>query len=96
MAAGTVTVAGSAWEQHTGIEAVEVSLDGGPWQATTLGGAPNNDTWVQWKASLTVGSGDHELRVRATDKRGQVQTGAIADVVPDGATGWHTIEFSAE
>ena len=94
--AGIVTLAGSAWEQQTGIQAVEVSLDGGAWQATTLGGSPNNDTWVQWKASLTVGSGDHELRVRATDKRGQVQTGAIADVLPDGATGWHTIEFSAE
>ena len=94
--AGSVTVAGSAWEQQTGIEAVEVSLDGGPWQATTLGGAPNTDTWVQWKATLNVAAGDHELRVRATDKRGQVQTGAIADVVPDGATGWHTIEFSAE
>ena len=96
VAVGLVTVAGSAWEQHTGIAAVEVSLDGGPWDATTLGGVPNNDTWVQWKASLTVEAGDHELRVRATDKRGQVQTGAIADVVPDGATGWHTIEFSAE
>ena len=96
VAVGIVTFAGSAWEQHTGIAAVEVSLDGGPWQATTLGGVPNNDTWVQWKASLTVEAGDHELRVRATDKRGQVQTGAIADVVPDGATGWHTIEFSAE
>ena len=96
VAAGTVTAAGSAWLQQTGIKSVEVSLDGGPWQSTTLGGRPNTDTWVQWKVSLTVGSGDHELRVRATDVLGQVQTGAIAGVVPDGATGWHTIEFSAE
>ena len=96
VAAGTVTAAGSAWLQRTGIAAVEVSLDGGPWQATTLGGRPNKDTWVQWQVSLTVDGGDHELRVRAIDLLGQVQTGAIAGVVPDGATGWHTIEFSAD
>ena len=74
VAAGSVTVAGSAWEQHTGIEAVEVSLDGGPWQATTLGGAPNKDTWVQWKATLDGRRG----RPRAAGP-GDRQAGAGAD-----------------
>jgi hypothetical protein len=32
--------------------------------------------------------------VRATGKDGQVQTGVERDVVPDGATGWHEVEFS--
>ena len=94
--AGTLTAAGSAWHQHTGIEGVDVSLDGGPWLPATLAEAPTSDTWVQWKASLTVGAGDHELRVRAANRRAEVQTGVVADVVPDGATGWHTVEFSAE
>jgi hypothetical protein len=31
------------------------------------------------------------LRVRATDADGYLQTEEEADVVPDGATGWHTI-----
>ncbi len=44
---------GSAWAQHTGIEKVEVQLDGGPWQETELGRVPNDDTWVQWAASAT-------------------------------------------
>lgn len=94
--AGLVTVAGSAWEQHTGVEAVDVSLDGGAWQPMTLGHVPTNDTWVQWKGSLSVDGGDHVLRVRATNKHAQVQTGVQRDVVPDGATGWDTVEFSAE
>jgi hypothetical protein len=62
----------------------------------TLGHVPTNDTWVQWKGSVSVGAGDHELRVRAVNKHGKVQTGVQRDVVPDGATGWHTIDFSAE
>ena len=36
MPAGRVTVAGIAWAQHTGIDRVEVRLDGGPWQPAEL------------------------------------------------------------
>ena len=41
-------VGGVAWAQHTGISAVEVSLDGGAWQSVELGDADTIDTWVQW------------------------------------------------
>ena len=34
------------------------------------------------------------LVVRATDKSGYTQTSAPADVLPDGATGWHTVKFN--
>ena len=33
VAAGTVPVAGVAWAQHRGIEAVELRVDGGPWMS---------------------------------------------------------------
>jgi DMSO/TMAO reductase YedYZ molybdopterin-dependent catalytic subunit len=99
---GEVGVGGVAWSQHTGIEAVEYALDGGPWRRARLAGVPNHrtgqpndDTWVQWSTTLDVDEGDHELRVRAIGKDGQVQTGVERDVRPNGATGWHTIEFSA-
>jgi hypothetical protein len=36
VAAGTVTVAGVAWHQHTGIAGVEVQVDDGDWRAATL------------------------------------------------------------
>jgi DMSO/TMAO reductase YedYZ molybdopterin-dependent catalytic subunit len=93
--AGRFVCAGSAWKQHTGIEGVEVSLDSGPWTRATLARVPNNDTWVQWKAELDLDEGDHELRVRAIGKDGDVQTGVERDVLPDGATGWHSVDFSA-
>ena len=92
---GSVRVGGHAWAQHTGVAAVEVRVDGGAWQRAELGGVPGTDTWVQWAAALDVAPGDHTLAVRATDTSGYTQTAARADVVPDGAPGWHTIEFTA-
>jgi len=56
---------------------------------------PTNDTWVQWLGTADVDEGDHVVRVRAIDKLGTVQTGEEADVLPDGATGWHSSDFSA-
>jgi hypothetical protein len=96
VAAGTVHVGGVAWAQHTGIEAVEVQVDGGPWQGAAVSTPRTDDTWVQWAMTVDVEPGDHLVRVRATDKDGQVQTGVERDVLPDGATGWHTIDFTAQ
>ena len=56
---------------------------------------PSTDTWVQWAATIDVEPGDHTLAVRAIDRDGQVQTGEEHDTVPDGATGWHTINIQA-
>jgi DMSO/TMAO reductase YedYZ molybdopterin-dependent catalytic subunit len=93
--AGSVRVGGHAWAQHTGIEAVELRLDGNAWQTAELGRVPGVDTWVQWSSTVDVGAGSHTLSVRATDRSGYTQTAARADVVPDGATGWHHIDFKA-
>ncbi|HEY1117633.1 MAG TPA: molybdopterin-dependent oxidoreductase, partial [Acidimicrobiales bacterium] len=93
--AGEVVVAGVAWLQHTGISAVEVQVDGDRWQRAELAATPNTDTWVQWRTVVDLDAGKHQLRVRAVDTDGNVQTGAVADVVPDGATGWHTITVKA-
>jgi hypothetical protein len=93
--AGEVRVGGVAWQQQVGVRGVEISLDGGAWEPVLLGKAPTIDTWVQWAGTVTVTPGDHVLRVRATSADGEVQTGAERDVVPDGATGWHQVDFSA-
>lgn len=94
--AGELVVAGVAWLQHTGISAVEVQVDGGRWQRAELATTPNVDTWVQWRATVEVEEGSHQLRVRAIDLAEEVQTGVVADVLPDGATGWHTIDVNAK
>ena len=93
--AGTVPVAGVAWAQGRGIRAVEVQVDGGPWQQVTLLPVPSVDTWVQWRYDWAATPGSHTLSVRATDGTGAVQPEARATPFPDGATGWHTITVSA-
>jgi DMSO/TMAO reductase YedYZ molybdopterin-dependent catalytic subunit len=93
--AGAVRVGGSAWAQHTGIAKVEFQLDGGSWQEAELGAVPDVDTWVQWAGEVDVEPGRHQLVVRATDRSGYTQTSVRTDVVPDGATGWHSVSFEA-
>jgi DMSO/TMAO reductase YedYZ molybdopterin-dependent catalytic subunit len=93
--AGSVAVGGSAWAQHTGIAKVEFQLDGGAWHDAELGGVPDVDTWVQWSGSVDVEPGRHTVVVRATDRSGYTQTSVRTDVVPDGATGWHSVSFRA-
>lgn len=94
-ATGRFTAAGVAWSPERGISAVEVQLDGGPWRSASLAAALNKDTWVQWQVPLTLAAGKHQLKVRAVDGAGAVQTGDIAPPAPDGASGWHTVEFTA-
>jgi DMSO/TMAO reductase YedYZ molybdopterin-dependent catalytic subunit len=93
--AGKVVVAGIAWAQHRGVEAVEVRLDRGPWTAATLATEVNLDTWRMWRIELDVPPGGHTVEVRATDKIGYTQTERRAEPIPDGATGWHSVSFTA-
>jgi DMSO/TMAO reductase YedYZ molybdopterin-dependent catalytic subunit len=87
-----VAVAGVAWDQHVGVSAVEVQVDGGPWQRAELAPVPSADTWRQWVYRWTAPApGAHKIRVRATDATGQVQTGTMRYPGPEGATGWHEI-----
>jgi hypothetical protein len=95
VATGTLRIGGSAWAQHTGVARVEYRLDGAEWQQADLARVPNADTWVQWTGTVEVGPGEHVLVVRATDRSGYTQTPVRRNVVPDGATGWHTVEFHA-
>jgi DMSO/TMAO reductase YedYZ molybdopterin-dependent catalytic subunit len=91
--AGQVVIAGVAWHQHTGIQKVEVQVDDGVWSEATLAAPISTDTWVQWTWTWDAPAGNHTLRVRATDAAGQTQTSAIADTVPDGATGYHEVSL---
>lgn len=92
--AGTVAVAGVAWSQHVGVSAVHVQIDGGEWHEATMADAISIDTWRQWKYAWPATKGSHTIRVRATDATGKVQTSKVADVVPNGATGLHSISVT--
>lgn len=94
--AGRVSLGGVAWAQHVGIERVEVAVDSGEWTRAKLGRVPSADTWVQWATVIDVEAGSHEISVRATDHNGVTQTAKVRDVLPDGATGHHSITITAE
>jgi DMSO/TMAO reductase YedYZ molybdopterin-dependent catalytic subunit len=85
--AGPVVVAGVAWHPHTGIAAVHLQVDDGPWLETELSRPISADTWVQWRIEWDAPRGAHTLRVRATGADGEVQTSTERPVVPDGSTG---------
>ena len=92
-----MTFGGVAWAQNRGVKAVEVRIDDGPWQQAQLGASYSNDAWrlwsFPWKAEA---SGPHTISVRATDNTGATQTEQWADPVPDGATGWHSVDFAVK
>jgi DMSO/TMAO reductase YedYZ molybdopterin-dependent catalytic subunit len=85
---GKTTVAGVAWAQHKGIEAVEVRVDYGPWHEARLAAVPGIDTWRQWSWDWNAPSGGHVLQARATDKTGYTQTATLAPPEPNGASGY--------
>lgn len=91
---GTLTMGGVAWAQTTGIATVEVRIDDEPWQQAKLGTEDTLDTWRMWTWTWnTPTSGNHNITVRATDRSGYTQTSDQAETLPDGATGWHNIQF---
>jgi DMSO/TMAO reductase YedYZ molybdopterin-dependent catalytic subunit len=91
LAAGTVAIAGVAWEQHVGVAAVEVQVDDGPWVTATLADSVSADTWRQWVYRWPAERGSHRIRVRATDANGATQAQAHRPPAPDGSEGWHSI-----
>jgi DMSO/TMAO reductase YedYZ molybdopterin-dependent catalytic subunit len=93
--AGKVAVAGVAWAQHKGVEAVEVRVNGGPWHEATLATVPGIDTWRQWVWEWAAQPGSNYLiEARATDKTGYTQTSVVEDVAPNGASGYPSTQVS--
>ena len=88
LAAGRTPVAGVAWAQHKGVAAVEVRVDGGPWQEARLAAVPGIDTWRQWVWQWEATPGNHLLEARAIDATGYTQTAVTAPPPPNGASGY--------
>jgi DMSO/TMAO reductase YedYZ molybdopterin-dependent catalytic subunit len=91
---GPTAVAGVAWAQHKGIEAVEVRVDQGPWYQARLAAVPDLDTWRQWVWEWDATSGNHVIEVRATDKTGYTQTAVQAQPEPNGASGYPSVAIT--
>jgi len=89
--AGRVVVAGVAWAQTRGIDAVELRIDDGPFRPAELAEAVGVDTWRQWRYEWDATPGRHTLTVRATDGTGDPQPEQRAEILPDGASGWMSL-----
>ncbi len=75
--AGGLKVLGFVLNNGTPLKSVEVSVDGGPWQAAALDKVNTQYSWklftFDWKGAT---AGDHTLVSRATDVNGTVQPAA--------------------
>ena len=92
---GPVVFGGVAWAQNRGVRAVEVRIDDGGWQPAKPGASYSNETWRLWRFPWQAKSpGKHAITVRATDNTGATQTAVQVGTVPNGATGWHTVNFT--
>ncbi len=91
---GTNAVAGVAWAQDTGIQKVEVSVDGNNWVEARLAAADSINTWRQWVYEWDADAGSHQIQVRATDQSGYTQTARRVPPRPNGATGWHSVDVT--
>ena len=85
---GRTAIAGVAWAQHKGIDAVHVRVDKGPWNQATLAAVPGIDTWRQWSLQWDAPGGNHTIEARATDATGYTQTSLTEAVEPNGASGY--------
>jgi DMSO/TMAO reductase YedYZ molybdopterin-dependent catalytic subunit len=92
---GPMVFGGVAWAQNRGVRAVEVRIGDSGWQTAELGKSYSNETWRLWSFPWQAKStGKQTITVRATDNTGAVQTADQVGTVPDGATGWHSVEFT--
>ncbi len=94
--AGTTAIAGVAWAQTRGIEKVELQIDDADWVEATLADELNDVTWRQWSYAWQATSGNHSIRVRATETGGLVQTEERTAPFPSGATGLQQIVVIVE
>jgi DMSO/TMAO reductase YedYZ molybdopterin-dependent catalytic subunit len=94
VAAGQRQVAGVAWAQHKGIDAVHVRVDRGPWHQARLAAVPGIDTWRQWAWDWDATRGNHLIEARATDATGYTQTALQEPPEPNGASGYPSVTVS--
>jgi DMSO/TMAO reductase YedYZ molybdopterin-dependent catalytic subunit len=92
--AGPLSVGGVAFAGNRGIQSVEISTDGEQtWLPAQVKPALSRNSWQLWRADISVDSSPYDIRVRATDGTGKLQTRTPADPFPSGATGYHTVRI---
>ncbi len=84
------SIMGAAWGAP--IEGVDVSIDGGPWQAATLTeGDGSGVTWTFWTLDWeSPAPGEHTITSRAIDSEGSIQPAADDPYLLGKTTFWES------
>jgi DMSO/TMAO reductase YedYZ molybdopterin-dependent catalytic subunit len=91
-AAGAVQFGGVAFAGDRRISGVELSWDGGrTWQPCELQAEFSPYAWRFWQLSTSLSAGHYDVKVRARDGEGTLQTSKTAGTLPNGADGYHSI-----
>ena len=85
-----VPIGGIAYSGARQISRVEVSVNGGEWQAAQLRQPLSELTWVIWRYDWRFQEGDYKFEVRTYDGAGDLQSLESRGTRPDGATGVHS------
>lgn len=85
-----VPIGGIAYAGAKQISRVEVSVNGGEWQAAQLRQPLSELTWVIWRYDWRFQEGDYKFEVRTYDGAGELQSLENRGTRPDGATGVHS------
>ena len=96
---GSVSVRGVAFGGDHAVDHIELSTDGGDsWHTATITEQPNPEgiAWSLWQYDWLATAGKHTLVVRMVTTDGAVQTSDEADPLPDGASGWHTVDVRVQ
>ncbi len=90
-------IAGVAFSGNKGISEVDVSFDmGQTWNKATLKRPLSALTWVLWELPWQPKADTYTVIVRAIDMQGNVQDPTIAPPLPDGSTGYHSIQVTVQ
>ena len=94
LTAGSVQFAGIAFAGARRISGVELSWDGGrSWHAAELQAEFSPYAWRFWALNTSLPAGDYNVRVRARDGDGTLQSSKPAPSLPNGADGYHKISL---
>jgi DMSO/TMAO reductase YedYZ molybdopterin-dependent catalytic subunit len=76
---GGHTITGRSWSGEAAIEKVEYAVDGDTqWRPARIEGPNLPGAWACWSFQWEAKPGTHELKVRATDTRGNTQPETVA------------------
>ncbi len=91
------SIAGVAFSGNAGISQVDVSFDmGQTWNKAVLKRPLSALTWVLWELPWQPASGMYTVIVRAIDLQGNVQDPGLAPPLPDGSSGYHSIQVTVK